>query len=181
MRDSYLELDFSVTHRAGGHARYADGDPIRLINLGPMALFDKFRLTSSAVQKIEEIDKAHVICLMYKLISSSRDSDDLSIVFHRSNGVHERELTIIKTTKGNYRVRIYLKDVFSFAEHQDNCNYGLGCKLTLQRKKDNHVLSHPAQVNDATNLVLAGRVIIDDINPHYTMFRITLRAHQIKN
>ena len=30
----------------------------------------------------------------------------------------ERELTDNKTTKGNYHVRIYLKDVFGFAEIQ---------------------------------------------------------------
>ena len=26
---SYIELDFNVSHRAGGHARYAEGDHIR--------------------------------------------------------------------------------------------------------------------------------------------------------
>ena len=41
LKDSYLELDFNITHRAGGHARYADGDHIRLVNLGPVALFIK--------------------------------------------------------------------------------------------------------------------------------------------
>ena len=48
---------------------------------------------------MEEIDNAHVFCLMYKLISSSRDSDDLSIVFLRSNDARERELTIKKQLK----------------------------------------------------------------------------------
>ena len=32
LKDSYLELDFNVSHRAGAHARYADGDHIRLVN-----------------------------------------------------------------------------------------------------------------------------------------------------
>ena len=63
---------------------------------------------------------------MHKLISSNRDSNDLSIGSHQSNGVRERELTNNKTTKGNYHVRLYLKDVFGFAEQQDNCSYGLG-------------------------------------------------------
>ena len=48
LRDSYLELVFNVTYRAGAHARYADGDQIRLVNLGPLALFNKYRLTSSS-------------------------------------------------------------------------------------------------------------------------------------
>ena len=108
---------------------------------------------------------------MYKLLSSSRDSDELSIGFNRSNGVRKNELTNNKSTKGNYHVRIYLKDVFGFADYHDNCTYGLGYKLTLQRNSDNHELSHPAQAHDAANLALAGRVIINDKSlyvPHYT-------------
>ena len=76
---------------------------------------------------------------MDKLISSSRDSDDLSVGFHRSIEAGERELTINKSARENYHVGIYLKDVFGFAEHQDNCTYGLGYKPTLQRNSDNHV------------------------------------------
>ena len=143
LRDSFLELDFNVTHRASTHARYAVGERIRLVNLGSIALFNKHRLTSSSGKEIEEIDNPQIICLMHKLIPSSTDSDNLSIGFHRNNGVRERELTKIKTTKGNYHVRIFLKDVFGFAEHQNNCSYGLGSKLTLPRKSYNLVLSHP--------------------------------------
>ena len=46
-----------------------------------------------------------------------------------------------------------------------------GLKLVLQRNRDNHALSQPAGANDAANLALAGRLIIDDISlyvPHYT-------------
>ena len=77
LRDSYLELDFNVTHRAGTHAQYAFGDHIRIVNLCPIALFNKYRLTSSSGKEVGKIDKAHVICLLHKLISRSRDSDDL--------------------------------------------------------------------------------------------------------
>ena len=44
-------------------------------------------------------------------------------------------------------------------------------KSTLQRNSDNHVLSYPAQSNDAAKVALAGRVTIDVISwyvPHYT-------------
>ena len=152
LKGSYLELDFNVTHRAGAHARYAFGDHIRLVNLGPVALFNKYRLTSLSGKEIEEFDNVHVFCLMHKLILSSRDSDDLSIGFHRSKAVRERELIINKQSKGSYQVRIYLKNAIGFAEQHDNCTYGLGYELLLQRTSDNHVLSHPAQANDAENL-----------------------------
>ena len=116
MKDSYLELDFNVTHRTNAHIRNVDGNHIRLINFVPTALFINYRLTSSSGKEVEEIHNAHVLCLMRKLISSSRDSDDLSLGSHQCNGVRERELTNNKTTKGNYHVRLYLKDVFGFAE-----------------------------------------------------------------
>ena len=109
---------------------------------------------------------------MHKLVSSSRDSDDSSIGFHRSNEARERKLTINKSTKGSSHFRIFLKDVFVLAEDQDNCTYGVGYELTSQINSDNHVLSHPVQqANDAANLLLAGRVIIEDLSwydPHYT-------------
>ena len=67
-KKSYIELDFNVTYRAGAHAQYTDGDHIKLVNLGPNALFNKNRLTNSSRKEIEEIDNAHVLCLFYKLI-----------------------------------------------------------------------------------------------------------------
>ena len=160
-----------MTHRAGAHAPYADDDHTSLVNLGPIALFNKYRLTRSSGKETEEIDNAHVICLRHKLTSSSRDSDDLSIGFHRSIEARERDLSNNKTTKGTYHVRIYLKDIFGFAGHQDNCTYGLGYKLKLQRNSDKHALSHRAGATNSDNLALAGRVIIGDIGlyvPHYT-------------
>ena len=68
---------------------------------------------------------------MHKLISNSRDSDDLSIDFHRNNDVRERQLTNSKTTEGNYFVRIYMKYIFGFEQDQYKCTYGLSYKLTL--------------------------------------------------
>ena len=65
-----------------------------------------------------------------------------------------------------------MKDVFCFAENRDDCTFGLGYKLTLQRNSDNHVLSHPPQANDAANLASAGRVFIEDLSwyvPHFTL------------
>ena len=81
LKISYLEICFDVTRTAGGHTRHADGDHTRLVNLGPLALVNKCRLTNSSGKEIERINRAHVFCLIYKLISSSRDGDDLSIGF----------------------------------------------------------------------------------------------------
>ena len=90
----------------------------------------------------QEINIAQVTCLEYKLISSSTDTGNLSNGSHRTIEAREREITNSGTTKGNYHVRIHLKDIFGFAEHQGNCTYGLGYKLTLQKNSDIHILSH---------------------------------------
>ena len=40
-KDSYLELDASVTQKRALHAQYEDGEQIRLVNLGLIAVFSK--------------------------------------------------------------------------------------------------------------------------------------------
>ena len=161
--NSYLELNFDVLHAATNN-RYVDGNDIRLVNLGPIGLFSNYRLTASSGKHLENIDHAHIVSLMYKLLSSSKGSDDLSIGFDRDRGRRQRELTNNKTQKGKYHVRIYLKDVLGFAEYQEKGTYGLGYKLTLTRNTDNSVLNKANGINNGRvkNIVLEWYV------PHYT-------------
>ena len=61
-------------------------------------------------------------------------------------------------------MRIYLKDIFGFAEHQEKATDGLGYKLTLTRASDNAVLKK-------TNATAIGKIKINCIEwyvPHYT-------------
>ena len=123
--NSYLELNFDVLHAVGNN-RYGDANDIRLVNLGPIALFSNYKFTTSSGKHLEEISHAHIVSLMYKLLTSSKDSDDLSIGFDRNRGRRKNELSNNKTIKGKYHIRIYLKDIFGFAEHQEKGTYGLG-------------------------------------------------------
>ena len=132
----YLDLNFDVIHAATNN-RYVDGNDLRLVNLGPIALFSNYKLTTSSGKHLENIDHAHIVSLMYKLLTSSRGSDDLFIGFDRDHNRRQRELTNNKTQKGKFHVKIYLKDVFGFAEYQEKAIYGLGYKLTLTRSSDN--------------------------------------------
>ena len=84
---------------------------------------------------------------MYKLITSGRNTDDLSIAFDRDRGRRQRELTNKKTIKGKYHVTILLKDIFGFAEHQEKGTFGLVYKLTLTRNSDNAVLNKGNAIN----------------------------------
>ena len=132
--------------------------------MGPIALFNNFTLTTSSGKHLEDISHAHLVSLMYKLITSSRDSNDLSIGFDYSRNRRRDELALNKNIKGKYHVKIMLKDVFGFAEHQDKASYGLGYKLTLIRNKDDAVI-------DKANAIADARIRIDYIHwyvPHFT-------------
>ena len=176
--NSYLELNFDVLH-AGTNNRYADGNDIRLVNLGPIGLFSNYKLTTSSGKHLENIDHAHIVSLMYKLLSSSKGSDDLSIGFDRDRGRRLRELTNNKTQKGKFHVRIYLKDVFGFAEYQEKGTYGLGYKLTMTRNSDNAVLNKANATNNAKIKINA----IEWYVPHYTpsMQQQSILSKQIIN
>ena len=160
---SYLELNFEVVKRAD-NSRYGNGNDIRLVNLGPIPLFSNFKLTTSSGKHLEVFSHAHLVSLMYKLITSSKNSDDLSKSFDRSRARRQDEMTDNKRVKGKYHNRIMLKDFFGFAEHQEKATYGLGYKLTLTRKKDQAVIEKAGGIADA-------RIKIDHIHwyvPHYT-------------
>ena len=116
MLKSYLELNFEIIKKAD-KSTYANGSDIRLINLGPIALFSNIILTKSSGKRLEDISPTHIVSLMYKLISSAKDAY-LSFGFDRSRDRRKQELTHNKNVKGKYHLRIMLKDVFGFAEHQ---------------------------------------------------------------
>ena len=161
--NSYLELNFDVLHAVTNN-KYADANVIRLVNLGPIALFSNCKLTTSSGKHLEEISQAHIVSLMYKLLTSSKDSDDLSIDFGRNRGRRKNELSNIKSIKGKYHIRIFLRDIFGFAEHQEKGTYGLGYKLTLTRNTDNAVLNKDNAVDN-------GRIKINSLDwyvPHYS-------------
>ena len=159
--NSYLDLSFEVIKR-GDNSRYANGNDIRLVNLGPVALFSNFKLTTSSGKNLEDI--SHLVFLMCKLITSSKGSNDLSIGFDNSRNRRRDELALNKNIKGKYHGKIMLKDVFGFAEHQEKATYGLGYKLTLTRNNDDAVIDKAGGIADA-------RIRIDHIHwyvPHYT-------------
>ena len=159
----YLDLNFEVIKKAD-NSRYANGNDIRLVNLGLTALFSNFKLTTSSGKHLEDISHAHLVSLMYKLRTSSKDTNDLSVGFDRSRSRRRDELAQNKNVKGKYHLRIMLKDVFGFVECQENATHGLGCKLTLTRNKDDAVIDKAAGTADA-------RIKNDHIHwyvPHYT-------------
>ena len=160
--NSYLDLSFEVI-RKDDNSRYANGNDIRLVNLGPIALFSNFKLTTSSGKHLEDISHAHLVSLMYKLITSCNDSNDLSIGFDNSRNRRRDELALNKNINGKYHVKIMLKDVFGLAEHQEKATNGLGYKLTLTINKDDAVI-------DKANAIADARIRIDHIHSYVQHF-----------
>ena len=150
--------------QAASDNRHVDGNYIRLVNLGPIAFFSNYKLTTSSGKHLEEISHAHIVSLTYKLLTSNKESDDLSIAFDRSRDRRKRDLTDNEYIKGKYHIRIYLKNIFGFAEHQEKGTYGLGYKLTLTRNTDNAVLNKAAATNNAKYKING----LDWYVPHYS-------------
>ena len=98
---------------------------------------------------MENIDHAHIVSSMYKLLSSSRDSNDLSDGSGRSKDKRKQELPNIKVQKGKFHLRIYPKEVFGFAEYQETGTFGLSYRLTLTKNTDNAVLNKDNATNNA--------------------------------
>ena len=158
-----LDLSFEVIKRAD-NSRFANENDLRLVNLGPVALFSNLKLTTNSGKHLEIISHSHLVSLMYKLMTSSKDSNDLSIGFDHSRNRRRDELALNKNIKGKYHVKIMLKDVFGFAEHREKATYGLGYQLTLTRNKDDAVIDKAGGIADA-------RIRIDHIHwyvSHYT-------------
>ena len=162
--NSYLELNFDVLHAANNN-RYVDANDIRLVNLGPIAFFSVYKLVTASSKHLEEVTQSHFASLIYKIVTSSKDSDDLSIGFDRDRGRRKNELSNNKNIKGKYHTRIYLKDILGYAEHQEKATYGLGYRLIMTRNIDNAILNKD-------NAVANGRVKINSLDwyvPHYTL------------
>ena len=64
MLNILLDLSFDVFHADNPNNRYINGNDRGLVNLGPNAFFSSYKLTSSNGKHIEEIEHAHIACLM---------------------------------------------------------------------------------------------------------------------
>ena len=166
MLKSYLELTFDVL-KAASNNKYVDTSDIRLVNLGPIALFSNYKLTTTSGKHLEEISHAHFLSLLHKLLKSIKDSDDLSTGFDRIRGKKKSELSTNKSVKGKYQVTIYLKDIFVFAELQEKGIYCLGYNLTLTRNTDNAVLNKAAATNNAKVKIISLDWYVPQYSPNF--------------
>ena len=85
-------------------------------------------LTTSSGKHLAAISHAHIVSVMYKIITSARATDDLSIRFDRDRGRRQPELTNNKTQRVKFHLKTLLKDVFGFSECQEKSYFRIGVK-----------------------------------------------------
>ena len=90
----------------------------------------------SSKQHLDDSNHAHIVSLMYKLLTSSTENDDLYMSFDGDQNRRRDKLTSNKNLKGKSNLRIKLFDVFRFSESQEKVTYGLGDKVTLTNNED---------------------------------------------
>ena len=102
---------------------------------------------------------------MDKIITRSEDIDDLSIRFDRDRKRGRQYLSNSKSIKGKHHVRIVLKDIFGFAEHQQKATYGLGYKLPLIKNNDHSVLNKYNAINIGKIKINGFELYVTNITP----------------
>ena len=91
-----------------------------MANLEPIALFSKYKLTTLSGKHLEDISHAQNFSLLYKLVTSAKDTHDLSIGFDRYRGRSHPELTNDKTTKVKNDVSFDIKVFLVFLNIKKN-------------------------------------------------------------
>ena len=114
-------------------------------------------MTLSGGKHLKDVSHAHIVSLFYKLLTTAKDTDEMFFGFDRDRNRRRDDLTNNEHIKGKYHVRIMLKDVSGFAEHQEKVTYGLGYKMILTRNKDEGVFDKAAGIADS-------RIKIDQID-----------------
>ena len=125
--ESYPDLNLEVI-KTSDNSRYGNCKDIKLVNQGPIVLFNKFKLTTSSGNHLKNISHAHIVSLLYKQTGVAKDSDDLFIVFDRIRDKRGDELSSNRNTKCKNHVRNTLEEIFGSAEHQEKTIFGLGYK-----------------------------------------------------
>ena len=119
-----------------------------MVSFGSVALFSEDKLVTSSENHLEKVDNLHPICLKYKLLTSQQQTSQLVYGFEESVTIRRQVLTNNETEKGNFFVRIKLKDLFGFAD-QETITFGLGCTLDLKRKSSNDAIIRGDAVDSA--------------------------------
>ena len=86
--------------------RHAFGKERWLVSKDLIASSSTYKRSYCRKEHLEDTSHAHVLCLMYKLLTTNSGCDDLSFGFVRNRDNKELELINNKTVAGKYHVEI---------------------------------------------------------------------------
>ena len=89
-----------------------NGDNIALVNPAVIALISNPKLITSSGKHLGETSHAFIVSLMFKILTSSKDGDDLSIGFIGGRNKRKEELISNKILKVNIILEFFLEKVF---------------------------------------------------------------------
>ena len=118
---SQREIFFDITFNY--QVRFATVTDIRLLHLGTFALFSECKFNASGPKFFENIDHACIMCLMFKLLTTSKLGHVLPNEFDRDSARLLNEL-MNKTARENVQPKFLSRGVFGCAENKENCSYG---------------------------------------------------------
>ena len=148
LMNSYLDLDFIFVKNAD-ISQDVNDDDMRLVNLGPSALFSCYKLIMTSGKHLEIFIHTYNVSLAYKIEASAKESDGLSVGIGRDRVRRQREVTNNKNVNGKSHVRGMLKGVFGFTEHQEKAPNGLGLTLSLSGNRNTAVFKKVGAKADA--------------------------------
>ena len=147
IRDSYLEIEFTVTDNAGDV--FANDANIRLVNYSMVALFSSVKCEISGVMTIEFIDHCHPNLLINKLLTVTNDEYESGFVTNQVNRDSKHKGDHIATERGNMYMMIKMSDLLGFVKDLEKIICVLGFKFILKRENIDRALLRVYPNSDA--------------------------------
>ena len=130
---SYLEVEFDFDCNAG--FRYADAQYIRSVNLGSFVFFTEYEITAVSGKDSETVAIIQIICLLYRILTSSKGSDDLCIGSDHDRNQGRNNFRDDKNDEntGNFFIRFFQK-IFPYLLNIKKCYLWLGLYINVEKE-----------------------------------------------
>ena len=172
MINGYFDFNFEVCKEAENSTN-GDGKDMQLLDLGRIALISNHKLTTSSGKLQQDISPANILSLMYEIITSAKDCDDLSNGVNRDRRRRQQKLTKNQKMNGKYHVRIMVKHV---TKQQEKTIKVSGKELTLTGKKNDAFLNKAdeslmLEIKFTTFMGMYPKMHLPSLNENYYLSR----------
>ena len=146
MKKYSIKFYFKVCQNSSLDGDFELAGLIRFVYVLFVSFSREYQLFTRVGKHLKRIERnAHIISLMYNLLTLSKDSIDFSLRFDEKNARCKLAMTDDKIAhnSGRFPVKTYPKDVFRFADQRKIGIYGLGQNITINRDLVDKVINYP--------------------------------------